>query len=91
MRDTAVFLRIILPQGLRFVIPAMISEMIIVVKDTTFAYIVTYPDLMQNARVLISNYDSMLSVYILVAVIYILINFGLNKLANLVRLKSRKA
>lgn len=91
LRDTAVFLRIILPQGLRFVIPAMISEMIIVVKDTTFAYIVTYPDLMQNARVLISNYDSMLSVYILVAVIYILINFGLNKLANLVRLKSRKA
>ncbi len=79
MRGAQVFLKIIFPQAMRFVIPALIAELVIVVKDTTFAYVVNFPDLMQNAKVLISNYDSMLSVYLLVAVIYIIINYLLNK------------
>ena len=79
MREAQVFLKIIFPQAMRFVIPALIAELVIVVKDTTFAYVVNFPDLMQNAKVLISNYDSMLSVYLLVAVIYIIINYLLNK------------
>ncbi|MBR1450733.1 MAG: amino acid ABC transporter permease [Lachnospiraceae bacterium] len=79
LRGAQVFLKIIFPQAMRFVIPALIAELVIVVKDTTFAYVVNFPDLMQNAKVLISNYDSMLSVYLLVAVIYIIINYLLNK------------
>ena len=79
MRGAKVFLKIVFPQAMRFVIPALIAELVIVVKDTTFAYVVNFPDLMQNAKVLISNYDSMLSVYLLVAVIYIIINYLLNK------------
>ena len=79
MRGAQVFLKIVFPQAMRFVIPALIAEFVIVVKDTTFAYVVNFPDLMQNAKVLISNYDSMLSVYLLVAVIYIIINYLLNK------------
>lgn len=79
MRGAKVFLKIVFPQAMRFVIPALIAELVIVVKDTTFAYVVNFPDLMQNAKVLISNYDAMLSVYLLVAVIYIIINYLLNK------------
>ena len=56
--------------------------MVIVVKDTTFAYVVNFPDLMQNAKVLISNYDALLSVYLVVAVIYIAINYLLNRLSG---------
>ena len=63
-------------------IPALIAEMVIVVKDTTFAYVVTFPDLMQNAKVLISNHDALLSVYLVVAVIYILINYLLNRASD---------
>ena len=50
-------------------------------KDTTFAYVVSYADMMQNARVLISNYDALLAVYLVVAVIYILINYLLHKIS----------
>lgn len=76
-----VFYRIIFPQAFRYIIPALIAELVIVIKDTTFAYVVSFNDLMQNAKVLISNYDAMLSVYTVVAVIYILINYLLNKLS----------
>ncbi len=82
MRPTHVFIKVIFPQALRYVVPALISELVIVVKDTTFAYVVNFPDLMQNAKVLVSNYDAMLQVYLVVAVIYILINYLLNKAAD---------
>ena len=82
LTETRLFYKVVFPQAIRFVIPTLIAELVIVLKDTTFAYIVTCADLMQNAKVLISNYDAMLSVYLVVAVIYILINYFLNKLSD---------
>lgn len=84
MSGRSVFLKVVFPQAIRYVIPALISELVIVVKDTTFAYVVNFPDLMQNAKVLISNYDALLSVYLVVALIYIFINYLLNKASDLV-------
>lgn len=81
MRGGSVFFKIVFPQAFRYVIPSLISELVIVLKDTTFAYVVNYADLMQNAKVLISNYDALLSVYLVAAVIYILINYLLNKVS----------
>lgn len=73
--------KIVLPQAIRFVIPSLISQLVVVLKDTTVAYVVSYPDLMQNARVLITRYDALVSMYFVVAIIYILINFSINQLA----------
>lgn len=84
MRSGKVFFKIVFPQAIRYVVPSLISELVIVVKDTTFAYVVNFPDLMQNARVLITNYDAMLSVYLLIAVIYIIINYLINKASAMV-------
>ena len=82
MSERRTFYRIVFPQAFRFVIPSLIAELVIVLKDTTFAYVVSCADLMQNAKVLISNYDAMLSIYLVVAVIYILINYLLNTLSE---------
>lgn len=87
LSEWSAFIRIILPQAVRYVIPALISELVIVVKDTTFAYVVSFPDLMQNAKVLISNYDALLSVYLVVAIIYIILNYLLNRLSLFVSRK----
>ena len=57
----------------------LVSQLVVVVKDTTVAYVVSYPDLMQNARVLISNYDALVSMYFVVALIYIAINYATNR------------
>ncbi|MCH4082823.1 MAG: amino acid ABC transporter permease [Olsenella sp.] len=81
MTEGKVLRKIILPQAIRYVIPSLISQLVVVVKDTSVAYVVSFPDLLQNARVLISNYDSLVSVYFVVAIIYILINYAINELA----------
>lgn len=91
MSNRSVFLKVVFPQAIRYVIPALISELVIVVKDTTFAYVVNFPDLMQNAKVLISNYDALLSVYLVVAVIYILINYLLNKTSDFVAKRTNRS
>ena len=85
------FFFLVLPQAIRFIIPSLISQLVVVVKDTTVAYVVSYPDLMQNARVLITNYDALVSVYLVIAVIYILINVAINKAAIYVSHKTGAA
>lgn len=87
LSEGSTFIKVILPQAIRYVIPALISELVIVVKDTTFAYVVSFPDLMQNAKVLISNYDALLPVYLVVAIIYIIINYLLNRLSLFIAAK----
>ncbi|MBR3314733.1 MAG: amino acid ABC transporter permease [Atopobiaceae bacterium] len=74
-------MKIVLPQALRIVVPSLISQLVVVVKDTTVAYVVSYPDLMQNARVLITNTDALVQVYFVVAILYILVNYAINQLS----------
>ena len=81
-------LYVVLPQAVRYVIPSLISQLVVVVKDTALAYVVSYPDLMQNAQVLRTNYDAMVSTFLVVAVIYILINYAINKLAVYVSVRT---
>ena len=84
MRPAQIMRTVILPQAVHFVIPSLISQLVVVVKDTTVAYVVSYPDLMQNARVLITNYDALVSMYLTVALVYILLNYVINKLSGIV-------
>lgn len=79
LSSAKVMRRIVLPQAVRYVIPSLIAQLVVVVKDTTVAYVVSYPDLMQNARVLITSYDALVSMYLVIAVIYILINYAINR------------
>jgi len=88
MRPAKINLKIVLPQALRIVIPSLISQLVVVVKDTTVAYVVSYPDMLQNARVLISTYDALVPVYFVVAIIYILINYAINELSIYVARRS---
>ena len=81
MSPLRVNLKIILPQAIRIVVPSLISQLVVVVKDTTVAYVVSFPDLMQQANVLKATYDAVLPVYFVIAIIYILINYALNELA----------
>ena len=84
MRPAQIMRTVILPQAVHFVIPSLISQLVVVVKDTTVAYVVSYPDLMQNARVLITNYDALVSMDLTVAFVYILLNYVINKLSGIV-------
>ncbi|SFE93293.1 amino acid ABC transporter permease [Paracidovorax wautersii] len=79
LTETQVFFTIVFPQALRYIVPALVAQLVIVVKDTTFGYVVTYGELMQNAKVLIANYHSLVPVYLVVAGLYCLVNYGISR------------
>lgn len=79
-----VFFDVVFPQAIRYVVPSLLAQLVIVVKDTTFGYVVTYGELMQNAKVLVANYNSLVPVYLIVAVIYCVINYALSKASRAV-------
>ena len=74
-----VFAHVVFPQALRYIVPALVAQLVIVVKDTTFGYVVTYGELMQNAKVLIANYRSLVPVYLVVAVLYCSVNYAISR------------
>jgi His/Glu/Gln/Arg/opine family amino acid ABC transporter permease subunit len=73
------FFLVVFPQALRYIVPALVAQLVIVVKDTTFGYIVTYGELMQNAKVLIANYHALVPVYLVVAALYCLVNYAISR------------
>ena len=79
MTEAQSFFLIVFPQALRYIVPALVAQLVIVVKDTTFGYVVTYGELMQNARVLIANYHALVPVYLVVAAIYCVVNYALSQ------------
>jgi len=79
LTEVQVFRFAIFPQALRYIVPALVAQLVIVVKDTTFGYIVTYGELMQNAKVLIANYHALVPVYLVVAVLYCLVNYAISR------------
>jgi glutamate transport system permease protein len=78
MTEAKVFFLIVFPQALRYIVPALVAQLVIVVKDTTFGYVVTYGELMQNAKVLVANYHSLVPVYLVTAVLYCAVNYAIS-------------
>ena len=85
-----VFFDVVFPQAIRYVVPSLLAQLVIVVKDTTFGYVVTYGELMQNAKVLVANYNSLVPVYLVVAVIYCGLNYALSKASRALNRRLRE-
>jgi glutamate transport system permease protein len=79
LSEARVLAHVVFPQALRYIVPALVAQLVIVVKETTFGYVVTYGELMQNAKVLIANYRSLVPVYLVVAVLYCLVNYAISR------------
>jgi glutamate transport system permease protein len=82
-----------LPQALTAMLPALISQLVVVLKDTALGYVITYPELLNAAKTLGSAYANTVPAYMVAALLFILMNYGLTKVAAYVerRLKTRGA
>lgn len=73
---------VILPQALRYVLPNLLTQLVSLLKDSTLGYVVSYPELMQRGRLLTAYTHYMLQTYTIVALIYVVLNFALTRLAS---------
>jgi glutamate transport system permease protein len=74
---------VVLPQVFRSLRPALVTQVIRTLKESSLGYVVSYPELLRNGQVLGEYNANFLQTYALTAVIYIVINFGLSRIADL--------
>jgi glutamate transport system permease protein len=74
-----------LPQALTAMLPALIGQLVVVLKDTALGYIILYPELLTAAKTLGSAYANTLPAYLMAGAIYIVINYSLTKFASFVQ------
>ncbi len=82
MRKYQVMTGILTPQAVRFMLPAIISQCVVVLKDTSLGFVVVYTELLRAAKSIATYVGSSLMTYLLIAVIYIAINSLLSMLAT---------
>ena len=93
MRKTQVMTNVLLPQALRLMLPTIISQLVVVLKDTALGFLILYPELLYQARFLGSQGQlgsPILQVALVVAVIYITMCLLLAQLANYLESRTRR-
>ncbi|MNB80884.1 putative glutamine ABC transporter permease protein GlnP [compost metagenome] len=81
---------IVLPQGLRRMVPPLVSQFISLLKDTSLAVVISLAELMHNANIIIGHgFDYTFPILLLVGVIYFTVNYLLSLLSR--RLEARNA
>ncbi|MEP6561414.1 MAG: amino acid ABC transporter permease [Nakamurella sp.] len=90
LNKTQLMTIVLLPQALTTMLPAVVSQLVVVVKDTALGGIlVGYVELRRAANTSASSYGNLLPTYLVVAVIYILINLLLSALSTYLERKLR--
>ena len=93
MRKTQVMTNVLLPQALRNMLPTIISQLVVVLKDTALGFLILYPELLYQARTLGSQGQlgsPILQVAMVIAVIYIAMCLLLSALANYLERRTRR-
>lgn len=70
-----------LPQALTAMLPSMVSQFVVILKDTALGYIITYPELLASARRLGSGDGNILQTLLMAALVFVLINYLLTTAA----------
>jgi glutamate transport system permease protein len=81
MREGMAMRVVILPQAIRLVAPALVTQLVALLKDSTLGYIVSYPELMKQGNNLTVYTHLLVQTYLIVALIYVAVNFALSRLA----------
>lgn len=80
-----------LPQAFRVMLPALISQLVVVFKDTSLGFIILYPESVRFVRIAIQQLDNPLQLFFALAVIFIVINYLLSRFAEWVERRLSRA
>ena len=87
---------VILPQGLRRMVPATVSQLITLNKDTTLVSIIAITEVMRRGRIVTSSsffadvQAPILQVFIFIGVLFVLVNHALSRLSRRLEIRERK-
>jgi His/Glu/Gln/Arg/opine family amino acid ABC transporter permease subunit len=88
---------VILPQGLRRMVPATVSQLITLNKDTTLVSIIAIEEVMRHGRTLSSGFTAfvggvqapLLQVFIFIGLLFVITNLALSRLSRRLEIRER--
>lgn len=91
---------VILPQGLRRMVPATVSQLITLHKDTSLCSIITIRELVRSGRIVTQTSGSpfadtgvdapILQVFVFVGILFVIVNYLLSRLSQRLEIKERE-
>ncbi|MCY0904855.1 amino acid ABC transporter permease [Arthrobacter sp. H14-L1] len=87
------FRLVVFPQAVRIVLPALVAQIVILLKDTTLGYVVSYGELQQSGKVLVASTGHLVQTYLIITVVYIGMNIVISNAASAIdnRMARRRA
>ena len=78
------------PQAIRMMLPAIVSQSVVTLKDTSLGLIVGYGELVRQGQLLAAGYHNYLPMAIVIGTVYILMNYSLSRFAVYLSRRQRK-
>ncbi|MFC9849041.1 amino acid ABC transporter permease [Streptomyces sp. NPDC060223] len=83
LRKGQTMTNVLLPQAVTAMLPAIVSQLVVIVKDTALGgAMLNFTELLNSRSTLAANYANVIPSFIVVAVIYIIVNFILTSFAS---------
>jgi glutamate transport system permease protein len=82
LRKSQVMRMILVPQAVRIMLPAIISQCVVALKDTALGFVIGYEELLRRGKAVYNEYGNIVPTAIVIAVIYVIINTLLSLLAS---------
>jgi His/Glu/Gln/Arg/opine family amino acid ABC transporter permease subunit len=89
MTATRTMVHVVLPQALKNMVPSLVTQMIVLFKDTSLASIIGYVDLTKAAQIVNNREIKPFELYLFIAVVYWLCTYSMSMMAR--RLERRTA
>ncbi|WP_188196420.1 amino acid ABC transporter permease [Nonomuraea sp. SYSU D8015] len=93
MRKNQVMRLVLLPQAVTAMMPAIVSQLVVLLKDTALGYIIAYVDLLNTGFKILPAvfFGSLIPAAIVIGIIYVLLNMALSYLATWLERRSRRS
>jgi glutamate transport system permease protein len=93
LRKGGVMRLVLLPQAVTAMMPAIVSQFVVLLKDTALGYIIAYVDLLNMGFKIIPavNFGSLIPAAIVIGIIYVGLNMTLSALATALEKRSRRS
>ena len=70
---------IVLPQGLKLMVPPLVSQFVSLIRDTSLAVIISLPELTHNTKIIYAEYpNTVLPMFLTMALLYFIICYSLS-------------
>ncbi|WP_030175815.1 amino acid ABC transporter permease, partial [Spirillospora albida] len=93
LRKNGVMRLVLLPQAITVMMPAIVSQLVVLLKDTALGFIIAYPELLSAGfnQIPANYHNNKLQAGIVVAIIYIALNMALSRVATALEARSRRS